>query len=200
MYMMNFEVLHASKVLSAVGKITTVQLISKLTLACTEHACVLQFLSSDMHVKRMWHATGCTRAIFHALHASAIHVLHASGETACESDFVCCTWVTLLVCCTWVKRQIPQGTIHYSHFFVNLDVSCTVCSNMHFCCKNLNSYECLKKHDGTSAPLPSYSENMYTHMCTYTLMYLKLKPHCSYCIIVKIKVHLIEHSHLSIGS
>ena len=25
-----------------------------------------------------------------------------------------------------VKRKIPQGTNHYSRFFVNLDVSCTV--------------------------------------------------------------------------
>ena len=68
-----------------------VQLISKLTLACAEHACVLQFLSCRMHLKRVRHATGRTRAIFRALHASDICVLHAS-QTSCaarESLFSC---------------------------------------------------------------------------------------------------------------
>ena len=69
----------------------TVQLISKLTPVCAEHACVLQFLLSDTRVRRVRHATGRTCATFRALHMRDIRVLHASGETARESDFVCCT-------------------------------------------------------------------------------------------------------------
>ena len=71
--------------------VATVQLISKLTLACAEHACVLQFLSCRTRLKRVRHATGCTRAIFRTLHASDICVLHAS-QTLCvarESLFSC---------------------------------------------------------------------------------------------------------------
>ena len=89
----------------------TVQLISKLTLACTEQACVLQFLSSHTCVKHVWHETGRACAIFCALHASDICVLRDSSETAHESDFMCCTRVTLLVCCTWlIVELIPWST------------------------------------------------------------------------------------------
>ena len=97
----------------------TVQLISKLTLACTEHVCVLQFLSSHTRVKCVWHATGCTRVIFCALHTcNILRTAHErylcaydSNETARESDFMCCTQVTLLVCYTRVNVElIPWST------------------------------------------------------------------------------------------
>ena len=90
----------------------TVQFISKLTPTCTEHACVLQFLSSDMRMKHMWHATGRMRAIFHVLHVSDIRVLHTSGETARKSDFVCCMRVTFLVCCTWVIVELIPWSMY----------------------------------------------------------------------------------------
>ena len=84
----------------------TAQLISKLTLAYAEHVCILRFLLCHTHLKRVWHATGHTRAIFRALHVSDIRVLHANGETARESHFVCCMRVILLVCCTQVIVEL----------------------------------------------------------------------------------------------
>ena len=68
-----------------------VQLISKLTLACAEHACILQFLSCRMRLKRARHEMGRTCAILRALHANDICVLHVS-QTSCaarESLFSC---------------------------------------------------------------------------------------------------------------
>ena len=58
-----------------------VQLISKLTLTCAEHACVLQFLPCRTCLKCVRHAMGHTCAIFHALHASDICVLHVSHSS-----------------------------------------------------------------------------------------------------------------------
>ena len=63
---------------SVIYYIYTVQLRSKLTLACGEHMCVLQFLSrleSKHACDTKWAARKstfvyCTRAIFHALHVS----------------------------------------------------------------------------------------------------------------------------------
>ena len=34
---------------------------------------------------------------------------------------------------TRVKCKVPQGTNHYSRFFVNLDVNCTVCTYVYIC-------------------------------------------------------------------
>ena len=40
---------------------------------------------------------------------------------------------------TWVVFKISQGTKHYMHFFVNLDVSCTVCKDLNRICVIRNS-------------------------------------------------------------
>ena len=80
--------------------VSMVQLISKLTLMCTEHACVIQFLSSDTCLKHVWHATGCTRAIFCGPQASDIHVLHMSHSSRVLHASHCTVNSLIYVPCT----------------------------------------------------------------------------------------------------
>ena len=88
----------------------TVQFTPKLTLTCTEHACVLQLLLSDSVQTCMSYTMSCRQVNFCALHASYILC------TACDPYFVYytivrSTWVILhvlyavsrLVCCTQVN-------------------------------------------------------------------------------------------------
>ena len=62
----------------------TVHLMSKLTLMCAEHTCVLQFLLSNSVQIRMWHKIGCKWVNFRVLHASYI------SYTACNPYIMCC--------------------------------------------------------------------------------------------------------------
>ena len=48
------------------------KLMSKLTLTCGEHVCVLKFLLSDTVTTRMWHEMGCMWVNFCVLHVSYI--------------------------------------------------------------------------------------------------------------------------------
>ena len=70
-----------------------VQLRSSLTLACSEHACVLQFLLSDSVKARVRHEMDCTRVYFCILHSSyrIFHTLQASNTlcAAHKSVFLC---------------------------------------------------------------------------------------------------------------
>ena len=103
--------------------VTTVQLTSKLTLACGEHMCVLQFCcisSQNTRVTRNGlHASQflctacklffvcCTQIIIRVMHDSKKHVSNASCA-ACESVFLCAACKLIAVFC---QRRIKQNVI-----------------------------------------------------------------------------------------
>ena len=113
--------------LSDYGYIATVQLTSKLTLACSEHACVFQFLlclESKHTCDTKWAAhestfVYCTRAILCALHAVIICVIHNSKKHASnascaarKSVFLCATCkLTAVFCHRRIKACTQQNMI-----------------------------------------------------------------------------------------
>ena len=87
-------------------QVVTVQLMSKLTLACGEHACVLKFLSclESKHVcDTKWAARGstfvyCMRVIICVMHDSKKHASNASCA-ARKSVFLCAACKLTAVFC-----------------------------------------------------------------------------------------------------
>ena len=94
--------------------LATVQLTSKLTLACGEHACVLQFLScleSKHACDTKWAARESTfvyltRAIFRVLHASNVSC------AAHESMFLCAAYKLTAVFCQRRIEAYNKKALH----------------------------------------------------------------------------------------
>ena len=90
----------------------TVQFTSKLTLACGEHTCVLQFLSWCESKHECYTRMGCMQVNFCALHKSIIHVMQVSKKHASNASCAARELGFLCAACTYRPYLAREGSRH----------------------------------------------------------------------------------------